>query len=73
VRHNGRSVGDFGAEYVALPDGGVDHLAAEMNTWREAGGTHVSVVTMGLGLDSVDAHLDYIASVAVAANVTSKE
>jgi hypothetical protein len=32
--------------------------------WRDAGGTHLSVVTMGLGLDSVDAHIDYITSVA---------
>ena len=28
------------------------------------GGTHVTVVTMGLGLESVDAHIDYIASLA---------
>ena len=32
----------------------------------EAGGTHVSVATMGLGLDSVDAHIDYLATVATA-------
>ena len=29
-----------------------------------AGGTHVSVVTMGLGLDSVQDHIDYLASLA---------
>jgi hypothetical protein len=33
-------------------------------------GTHVSVVTMGLGLDSVDAHIDYITSVAGTLNVS---
>jgi probable F420-dependent oxidoreductase len=60
----GRSVEDFGADYVALPGGGVDGLVAEVDAWREAGGTHVSVVTMGLGLDSADGHLDYLASVA---------
>ena len=54
----------FGADYVALPGGGVDGLVAEVDAWREAGGTHVSVVTMGLGLDSADGHLDYLASVA---------
>ena len=64
VRDLGRSVGDFGGDYVALPQGGVAQLAAEIDAWREAGGTHVSVVTMGLGFDSVDAHIDYINSVA---------
>jgi hypothetical protein len=60
----GRSAEDFGGDYVALPRGGVGELTAEIDAWRVAGGTHVSVVTMGLGLDSADAHLDYLASVA---------
>jgi hypothetical protein len=59
-----RPVEDFGGDYVALPRGGVGHLSAEIDAWREAGGTHVSVVTMGLGLDTVDGHIDYLASVA---------
>ena len=50
--------------------GGVDDLAAETDAWREAGGTHLSVVTMGLGLDSVDGHIDYLASVADALSVS---
>lgn len=60
----GRSVEDFGREYVVLPQGGADGLKAEVDGWRRAGGTHVSVVTMGLGLGSVDSHIDYLASVA---------
>jgi probable F420-dependent oxidoreductase len=60
----GRSVDDFGADYVVLPGGGIDDLSAEVDAWREAGGTHVSVVTMGLGFGSVDGHIDYLASVA---------
>jgi probable F420-dependent oxidoreductase len=60
----GRSVEDFGAEYVALSQGGIGPLATEIDAWREAGGTHLSVVTMRLGLDSADAHIDYLASVA---------
>jgi hypothetical protein len=42
----------------------VGDLAAVIDAWREAGGTHVSIVTMGLGLTSVDGHIDYLASVA---------
>ena len=64
VAGHGRSVEDFGGDLVALSRGGVGELAAKIDAWREAGGSHVSVVTMGLGLDSVDGHIDYIASVA---------
>jgi probable F420-dependent oxidoreductase len=66
----GRSVEDFGGDYVALPRGGVGDLTRQIDAWREAGGTHVSVVTMGLGLDSLDAHLDYLASVADALSLS---
>jgi probable F420-dependent oxidoreductase len=61
-----RSVEDFGGEYVVHPQGGADELAMEVDGWRKAGGTHLSVVTMGLGLGSADAHIDYLASVAKA-------
>jgi probable F420-dependent oxidoreductase len=64
VRALGRPVADFGADYVAPPRGGVPELSAAVDAWRAAGGTHVSVVTMGLGLDSVDGHIDYLVSVA---------
>ena len=58
----GRSVEDFGGEYVALSGGDMSQLTGEIEAWRNAGGTHVSVVTMGLGLDSTDAHIGYLAS-----------
>jgi len=59
-----RSVESFGGDYVALSGGDLRVLRAEVEAWRTGGGTHVSVVTMGLGLDSVDAHIDYIATLA---------
>ncbi len=64
VARLGRSVAGFGGDYVALSGGDRGELTREIETWRTAGGTHLSVVTMGLGLDSVDAHIDYIASLA---------
>ena len=70
VRGLGRSVEEFGGDYVVLPRGGVGDLTAEIDAWRAAGGTHVSVVTMGLGLDSVDGHIDYLASVADALSLS---
>lgn len=64
VARLGRPVDEFGGDYVVLSRRGVDELAAKIERWREAGGTHVSIVTMMLGLDSVEAHLDYLATVA---------
>lgn len=68
----GRSVAGFGGEYVAAPShdvpGGRD-LPARIEAWREAGGSHASVITMGLGLDGVEAHVDYLASVAETLNL----
>ena len=60
----GRSLEDFGADYVAVGPGSADDVTAEVAAWREAAGTHFTVVTMGLGLDSVEGHIDYLASVA---------
>jgi probable F420-dependent oxidoreductase len=70
VRDLGRSVEDFGGDYVALPGSGLDGLVAEIDAWREAGGTHASVVTMGLGFDSIEAHLGYLRLVASALDLS---
>jgi probable F420-dependent oxidoreductase len=67
VMANGRSIEDFGADYLVRPqEGGVEGIPAVIDAWREAGGTHLSVVTMGLGMTSADSHIDYLASVAAA-------
>jgi probable F420-dependent oxidoreductase len=65
VLDHGRSIEDFGADYLArAQDGGVDELAGVVDAWREAGGTHVSIATMALGFTSADSHIDYLSSVA---------
>jgi probable F420-dependent oxidoreductase len=66
----GRPAGDFGADYMVRASGGVGDLTAKIDAWREAGGSHVSVITMGLGLDSAGGHLDYLASVAEALSLS---
>jgi probable F420-dependent oxidoreductase len=66
----GRSVSDFGGEYVALPRGGLAELASDIGAWGDAGATHVAVSTMGRGLRSVDAHVDFLASVADALSLS---
>ncbi|MCW2528176.1 MAG: luciferase family protein [Pseudonocardiales bacterium] len=72
VRDEGRAVEDFGADYVVPLSGGIGDLVAEINGWDEAGGTHLSVITMGLGLSSVDAHIDHITEVSAALDLTVK-
>ncbi len=61
VAESKRSNADFGGEYVTLSGGDLNKLTKEIDTWRAAGGTHFSVVTMGLGFDSVEAHIDFVA------------
>jgi probable F420-dependent oxidoreductase len=74
VLAHGRSIDDFGADYlVRSPDGGVDDIPNVVDAWREAGGTHISVVTMGLGLTSADSHIDHLASVAAALAQTNRD
>jgi probable F420-dependent oxidoreductase len=65
LTNRNRSVEDFGGEYVALSQG-VESLTKDVETWRAARGTHVAVSTMGFGLDSIDAHIDYLTEVASA-------
>jgi probable F420-dependent oxidoreductase len=65
VEAAGRSVDDFGAEYVSLSQN-IGDLVAEIDAWTAAGGSHLSVVTMGLGLDSIEAHIDHLGSAAAA-------
>jgi len=67
VLAHGRSIEKFGADLLVRPqDGGVGDVPAVIAAWREAGGTHASVVTMGLGMASADSHIDYLASIAAA-------
>ena len=66
VAEAGRSVDDFGGEWALGGNKGPDDIAAKVEAWTKAGGTHASVVTMGLGLDSTEAYIDYLGRVATA-------
>lgn len=60
----GREGEEFGHTFVTLMAGSEDEAVAFAETWREAGGTHVSISTMGMGHGtSVNAHLDFIGRV----------
>ena len=71
LAENERTTQNFGADYVMLTAFGVEAVADTIKRWEDAGGTHASVVTMGMGFDTTDAHLDYIAEIAEKAGLSS--
>ena len=66
VRHHiaeaGRSADGFGFELIATRARSATQVTETAERWRSAGGTHVSVLTIKLGLDTAAAHLDYASS-----------
>jgi hypothetical protein len=50
---------------------GVEAAADTIKRWEDAGGTHASVVTMGMGFGATEAHVDYIADVAAKVGLSS--
>jgi len=60
----GRTLDDFGLDYVALTLTTPAAAADAARRWRDAGGTHFSAVSMGAGRDSIDAHIDFFAEFA---------
>lgn len=68
VRHHlgelGRPEADFGRELLALFARDQREAADHLRLWRDAGGTHGTVHSMGKGLATdIDAHIDYVADV----------
>ena len=66
LREEGRSLDGFGAEATIGSREGVEDVAARIRRWEALGGTHASVISMGLGLDSAQAHVDHFGRVAAA-------
>ena len=64
----GRDMATFGRELVRTGPKSVDDTIADLREWRDLGGTHFAAVSMGLGLDSAEAHLDFFGQVKAAAD-----
>ena len=60
----GRPRDQVGLEAMVASRKGPADVASKLRAWADDGGTHATVITMGLGLDSAGAHVDYINSVA---------
>ena len=64
LAEEGRSVNGFGAE--AMINGYIDPVEAAnaVERWSEVGGTHAAIVSMYLGLGTLEAHVDYYTAAA---------
>jgi probable F420-dependent oxidoreductase len=56
----GRNRADFGTEFMMTGARSAATALEWIERWDALGGTHATVVTMGMGFDSTEAHLDYI-------------
>ncbi|MGE5597567.1 MAG: LLM class F420-dependent oxidoreductase [Hyphomicrobiales bacterium] len=66
VREAGRDPDQFGIEAIQPFAAGPDKWAPYADTWRKAGATHISVVTMNAGLATPQDHIDAITKYAEA-------
>ena len=53
----GRDASAFGFESIQQYTRGDNRWPGDIAAWREAGGSHISVVTMGANLTTVDGHI----------------
>ena len=56
----GRDDNAFGFESIQQYSRGDNQWPSDIAAWREAGGSHISVVTMGANLTTVDGHIEAI-------------
>lgn len=60
LAENGRSEDEFGRDICLLRATNAQESADMVRAWEDSGGTHASICTMRMGLDSIEAHLDFI-------------
>lgn len=66
LREAGREGEAFGLQCNMLTAKGVEAVVDRAQRWRDAGGTHAAVVTMGQGFTTIEAHVDYMTRAAEA-------
>jgi probable F420-dependent oxidoreductase len=63
LAESGRKSDTFGKEMLIRFGNKPAEVIERIEKWRDLGGTHVCVATMGKGLTSIDAHIDFLAEV----------
>ena len=64
LKEAGRSQAGFGLHCNMLRAKSPQAVVETASRWRDIGGTHVSVVTMGQNFTTIDQHIDYMKTVA---------
>lgn len=64
LKEAGRPTEGFGLHCNMLRAKSIAQVVETASRWRDFGGTHASVVTMGKGFTSVEQHIDYMRQVA---------
>jgi probable F420-dependent oxidoreductase len=64
LKEAGRSESGFGLQCNMLRAKSTQAVIETASRWRDLGGTHVSVVTMGQNFTTIDQHIDYMKRVA---------
>jgi probable F420-dependent oxidoreductase len=64
LKEAGRSESGFGLHCNMHQARSLQHVVETASRWRDIGGTHVSVVTMGQNFTTIDQHIDYMRKVA---------
>jgi probable F420-dependent oxidoreductase len=59
----GRPVEGFGAELLGFRANDADGIADALKRWRDLGGTHGSILTMGRGFRTIEEHIDFVGDV----------
>jgi probable F420-dependent oxidoreductase len=73
ARDAGRDAAGIGMEgRVSWTDAGLEKLVHQVDRWRQAGASHLSINTMNAGLGGVDGHLARLAEVADALQLASR-
>ena len=63
LKEAGRSLDGYGLDFITNVSLSVDAAVKAAQMWRDAGGTHVSVCTMGMGLTTAEQHIDFMSEV----------
>ena len=60
LAEEGRPIEGFGLQNNMLRTRSIQEMVEATLRWRDIGGTHIGVNTMGMGLTTIDQHIDYL-------------
>ncbi len=59
----GRSEATFGRDYIPLQVAGAEEAADYLKSWRDDGGTHGTIASLGRGFSEIQQHVDFVGEV----------